>query len=74
MSNSITNVINMSNLFNGCSSLISLNDISNWKTQNVRNIKNMFKGCSKLFHIPDIYKWKIIILYQSKVCLMIVHH
>ena len=37
--NIFTNVTNMSYMFNGCFSLISLPDISKWDTKNVKNIR-----------------------------------
>ena len=47
----------MKNLFQGCSSLKSLPDISNWNAGNVIEMKNMFKDCSSLISLPDISKW-----------------
>ena len=35
-------------MFNWCSSLSSLPDISKWNVSNVNNMNNMFNGCSKL--------------------------
>ena len=40
-------VIDMLNMFNGCSSLTSL-DLSSFDTSNVTNMNNMFNGCSSL--------------------------
>ena len=42
----LSNVTDMSYMFNGCSSLISLPDISKWDTKNVTNMSEMFYGCS----------------------------
>ena len=42
----IENVINMGYMFEGCSSLLSLPDISKWNITNVNDIKYMFSGCS----------------------------
>ena len=53
----ITNITNMSGMFNGCSSLSSLPDISKWNTSNVTNMSGMFYGCSSLSSLPDISKW-----------------
>ena len=53
----INNVTNMSFMFYGCSSLLSLPDISKWKTNNVTNMSCMFYGCSSLPSLPDISKW-----------------
>jgi len=55
----IDNVSDMSYLFNGCSSLSSLPDISNWNTNNVTNMSYMLSGCSSLVSLPDISKWNI---------------
>ena len=43
----------MHNVFNQCSSLTSLPDISKWNT---KNVINMFNKCISLSSIPDI-KW-----------------
>ena len=53
----INNVTDMSCMFNGCSSLFSLPDISNWNTNNVTDMSDMFHGCSLLSSLPDISKW-----------------
>ena len=42
----INNVTNMSYMFCGCSSLMSLPDINKWDTKNILNMKYMFTGCS----------------------------
>jgi len=55
--NIFTNVTDMMWMFNGCSSLISLPDISKWNTKNVTNMSDMFNGCSSLISLPDISKW-----------------
>ena len=54
-----TNVNNMEHMFDGCTSLISLPDISNWKTNNIKTLNSMFKQCSTLETLPDISKWKL---------------
>jgi len=41
----INNVKNMSYMFNGCSSLICIPDISKWNTNNATNMSNMFSQC-----------------------------
>ncbi len=51
------NVTDMNNMFRECSSLKSLPDISNWKTNKVINMSNMFCECSSLISLPDINKW-----------------
>ena len=50
-------IIDMSYMFNGCESLISLPDISNWNTSNVIDMSYMFNGCKSLITLPDISKW-----------------
>ena len=44
-------------MFYGCSSILSLPDISKWNINNVKNMSYMFNGCSSLICIPDISKW-----------------
>ena len=53
----ISNVTNMSNMFRGCDSLLSLPDISHLNTTNVTDISGMFSGCKKLKYLPDILDW-----------------
>ena len=53
----IDNIIDMSNMFNGCRSLSSLPDISEWNTNNVTDMSYMFNGCRSLKSLPDISKW-----------------
>ena len=55
----IDNVTNMSYMFNKCSSLTSLPDISKWNNNNITNMSGMFDGCSSLSSLPDISKWNI---------------
>ena len=52
----IENVTDMRSMFEGCSSLSNLPDISKWNTNNVTNMSSMFYGCSKLLIIPDKFK------------------
>ena len=56
MGNKITD---LSYMFNGCSSLTSINIISNWDTKNITNMKWMFFGCNSLESLPDISNWDI---------------
>jgi len=44
----------MSFMFNGCTQLSSLPDISIWKTNNVIDMSFMFNGCTQLSSLPDI--------------------
>jgi surface protein len=50
-----SNGINMQSMFNGCSSLTSL-DVSNWNTSNVTTMYGMFSNCSKLGSL-DVSNW-----------------
>ena len=50
----IENAIYMSSMFEGCSSLSNLPDISKWNTNNVTSMYDMFSGCSNLLNIPII--------------------
>ena len=56
-------IINMNNLFSGCSSLEDLEDydtsfyISNWNTSKVKDMNNLFSGCSSLKYLPHINHW-----------------
>ena len=49
---------NYSHLFEGCSSLYSLKEDSNFDTSNVTNIRKFFSNCSSLSNISIISKWK----------------
>ena len=53
----INNITDISYMFEGCSLLLSLPDISKWNTSNITNISYMFEGCSSLLSLPDISKW-----------------
>ena len=55
---------NMESMFEGCSSLISLPDISKWNTKYVYNMESMFEGCSSLISLPDISKWDTKYVYN----------
>ena len=43
-------------MFQQCSSLASLPNISNWDTKNITNMSCMFEGCSKLSVKPILKK------------------
>ena len=53
----IDNVTNMSYMFEGCSSLSSLPDISKWNIDNVTDMSFMFNECKSLSSLTDISKW-----------------
>jgi len=52
----IDNINNISYMFDCCSSLSSLSDISKWNTINVKDMSFMFRGCCSLLSLPDISK------------------
>ena len=49
----------MSYMFNQCSSLSILNDISKWNINNTRNMNFIFCNCLNLSKMPDISKWNL---------------
>ena len=53
----VEKITDMSYMFDGCSSLSSLPDISKWNTSNVKDMSYIFYGCSSLLSLPDISKW-----------------
>ena len=55
--NGINNSSNLSCMFSGCTTLISLPDIDKIKIENVIDINNMLYECSSLSSLPDISKW-----------------
>ena len=67
-------VTDMSYMFKGCSSLTSLEGISNWQIGNVSNMSDMFSGCSSLKSLEGISKWKTGNVNNMILCLMYVHH
>ena len=54
----IDKITDMSYMFDRCSSLLSLPDISNWNTNNVTNMSCMFWGCKESLKIPPKFKNK----------------
>ena len=49
----------MKEMFSGCTSLISLHNISNWNTMSVQNMSYMFENCPKLTDLRNLSKWNI---------------
>ena len=49
-------ITDMSYMFCGCNSLISLPDIYNWDSKNVTNMSYMFKDLDSIQYLPDISK------------------
>ena len=48
----------LSYMFSGCSSIISISGINKWDTINVINMSHMFNECSSLQNIIDMSLWK----------------
>ena len=59
ISENLDNIIatNLSYMFYGCSSLLSITGLSKINTKNVTNISHMFEDCSLLTKICDIFNW-----------------
>ena len=53
----VSKITNMSNMFSGCSALISLPDFDKIDTREVTTMTNLFNGCSSLSSLPDISNW-----------------
>lgn len=51
-------IIDMSNLFNGMEELLKI-DISYWNVSNVKNMDSMFAGCTNLEKIVGIEDWDV---------------
>ena len=49
----------MEYLFYNCSSLLTVPDISIWKTDNLKIMDDIFYGCKSLILLPNITKWNI---------------
>ena len=50
------NITDMSYMFNNCTQLSSLPDISKWNTSNVNDMSDMFYGCKSNLNIPSKFK------------------
>ena len=57
----IKNVIKMGCIFQECSSLSLLPDISKWNTNNITDMSDMFRECSSLSSVFDFSK-----IYETK--------
>lgn len=51
-------IIDMSNLFNGMDGLLKI-DISKWDVSKVKNMNSMFKGCVNIKQIIGIESWDV---------------
>jgi surface protein len=43
-------------MFNKCSELKSIPDLSKWDTNNVIDMRGIFNGCKNLIEIPEKFK------------------
>jgi surface protein len=55
----VSKVYWFSNVFTGCTNLISVGDLSNLNLENVYSFAGLFSGCAKLNFIGDISNWNI---------------
>ena len=55
--NGIDNITDISYMFDGCKSLLALNDISQWNTSKITNMSHAFNKCELLFSLSDISNW-----------------
>ena len=53
----IKEATDLSEMFYGCSSLLSLSDITYWDTSKVISMYKMFNGCLSLISLSDKLKW-----------------
>ena len=68
------NIINMHKMFCGCTSLKSLNILSNWNIENSIDMSYMFKNCS-ISSLPDILsKWNTTNIIDMSFYFVIVYH
>lgn len=52
-------VSSLESIFQGCSSLISLPNLSRCgDLENIKNMQNLFYGCESLKLLPNISNWK----------------
>ncbi len=47
----------MALIFEECSSLSKILDISKWNTENATDMNELFYKCTSLTSLPDISKW-----------------
>ena len=52
---------NLSNMFDGCTSLVNFEALSTWNSNNIKNMSSMFKDCKSLIKgsLPDLPQWEI---------------
>ena len=62
----------MNYMFDGCLSLVSLPNISNWNIDNLKEARSMFNRCISLSLLPEIsrfYKSKVNMTYICNECI-----
>ena len=50
-------IVNMSSMFDNCSSLEEIQDMSKWNTKFVKDMSKMLYNCSSLIKLPKILPW-----------------
>ena len=53
----ISEITDISSLFDKCSSLSSSTNLSKWDTSNIIDMSYIFSNCDSLEHLPDISNW-----------------
>ena len=53
----INKITDMSHMFSGCNTLISISGLSKLNTSNISDMAYMFYNCSSLLALPDISNW-----------------
>ena len=55
----LSNVTDARDMFSGCISLSSLDDLKNWDMENVERADDMFKNCSSLKNLDGLKNWEM---------------
>ena len=53
-------ITNLTGMFEGCTSLISISGLSEYNLINISDISSVFEGCTSLSSLPDISNWNTI--------------
>ena len=56
----INKIEDMNSMFYGCTSLVSLPNISEWNTIKVKNMSKLFRGCSSLSYLSKELLWNTV--------------
>ena len=70
----LSNVTNMSYMFNNCPQLVSIYNLDKIDTSEVTDMNSMIQNCRTLTKIPDISKWNPKMFQIWKIYLMLVNH